>query len=171
MVTATGAPWETDSQEVSNGTNVFWVDLKTAVRYGDLFWKTKRYSIKVGGSVRVNDQGSMVKHKNTGVKLSSASVQAGHSTHVHWYVTILSLILALPIVKLGICFIEPTISIEKFYVPALNKTSNDDTLNNTIFYLRPYTIDDIRKQFTAMPQCNPMLWAEPKFSSHKCDIS
>ncbi|PIA30609.1 hypothetical protein AQUCO_05500138v1 [Aquilegia coerulea] len=79
MVTATGVDWETARQEVLNGTTVFQVDLQTKLRYEQFIWKTKRFSIMVGGDVKVNDQGSMVKTKKKGVKLTSGSIR--HVVH------------------------------------------------------------------------------------------
>ncbi|KAF9588069.1 hypothetical protein IFM89_007310 [Coptis chinensis] len=81
-VTASKAmPWSTALNEVSNGT-VFRVDLKTKLRYKIILFKTKRHSIMVGGNITVTDQGSMVKPKKKGVKLSCGSVQVGRFAQV-----------------------------------------------------------------------------------------
>ncbi|PIA30608.1 hypothetical protein AQUCO_05500137v1 [Aquilegia coerulea] len=82
MVSVTGIPWETARQKVMNGTAVFQVDLKTKVRYEKWPWKTRKYKIRVGSDVRVNDEGRMVRPKNKGVMLSAASVHVGNFAHV-----------------------------------------------------------------------------------------
>ncbi|PIA31904.1 hypothetical protein AQUCO_04700042v1 [Aquilegia coerulea] len=63
---------------------VFRVDVKTAVRYKIIFWKTKHHSIKVGSNLTVNDMGALVKKKKKGVKLKSScdSVQVSYCAHV-----------------------------------------------------------------------------------------
>ncbi|KAL5719257.1 hypothetical protein ACHQM5_012060 [Ranunculus cassubicifolius] len=81
-ITATGMPWETARQKVSKGTTIFHLDLKTSVRYEKLFGKTKRYSVEVGGIVAVNNKGSMVKHKNRDLILSSGYVHVSHFAQV-----------------------------------------------------------------------------------------
>lgn len=54
---------------------VFRVELATAVRYKNTFWKTKRHRLVVGADLEVNERGSLVKGKdNKGIKLSSKAV-------------------------------------------------------------------------------------------------
>lgn len=66
---ARGVVWE-------NAKAVFRVELATAVRYKNAFWKTKRHRLVVAADLQVNDQGSLVKRKgNKGIKMSSAAAQ------------------------------------------------------------------------------------------------
>ncbi|KAF9588060.1 hypothetical protein IFM89_007301 [Coptis chinensis] len=85
-VTAVGVPWETARTEVSKGTAVFLVDLKTMVRYKLTFTKSKRYMLMLRGNVTVNDQGSMTKRNKKGVELSSVFVQVSNFAHVGGFV-------------------------------------------------------------------------------------
>lgn len=51
---------------------MFRVELATAVRYKNTFWKTKRHRLVVGANFKVNEHGNLVKRKgNKGIKLSS----------------------------------------------------------------------------------------------------
>ncbi|KAF3606775.1 hypothetical protein DY000_02049654 [Brassica cretica] len=57
-----------------NGSAVFWMDLKTQVRFKIVFWKTKRYGIEVGADVEVNGDG--VKAHKKGIKMKKSDSSA-----------------------------------------------------------------------------------------------
>lgn len=68
--TTRGIPWETVPK---NGSMVaFRVDLSTAVRYNQMFWKGKRRMLRVGAGVEVNDTTGL-KVKKKAIKLKSGA--------------------------------------------------------------------------------------------------
>ncbi|GAB4846195.1 hypothetical protein Ancab_025193 [Ancistrocladus abbreviatus] len=74
-VEAGGSNWQglASSAVKVNGTAVFKVDLKTAVRYKIIFWKTKRHKLALGADLQVNAEGSLVRSRKKGVKLTSGT--------------------------------------------------------------------------------------------------
>ncbi|GMH24328.1 hypothetical protein Nepgr_026171 [Nepenthes gracilis] len=74
-VEARGVNWEAAAEAAvaANGSAVFRVDLATAVRFKIVFWKTKRHKLKLGHELMVNDQGSLIRTKKKGVKLTSGA--------------------------------------------------------------------------------------------------
>ncbi|KAL2943833.1 Protein NDR1 [Bienertia sinuspersici] len=66
---ARGVKWE----NATAVTAKFRVELNTSVRFKIVFWKTKRRRLELGADLEVNDQGSLVKKKKKGVKLTSGA--------------------------------------------------------------------------------------------------
>ncbi|XP_059442761.1 protein NDR1-like [Corylus avellana] len=63
---------------LTNGPPVFRVDLATAVRFKNIFWKwkSKRHKLVVAANVEVNEQGVKVNKK--GIKLKSGAPENGY---------------------------------------------------------------------------------------------